>query len=120
MSTMRTASFEEKEHESTTLFRDYIRIASVQPDPDYYQAVDFLIDQANLATTMPQIIAACRAIDRVLLWQHYQIPLYVVDRPRTVHWDKFGKPGFEPKYWPAFPDGWWYDEALASRIEMDN
>ena len=65
------------------------------------------------------MIAACRAIDRVLLWQYYQIPLDAVDLRRTVHWDKFGIPDFEAKYWPAFPDGWWYDEAKAARIVND-
>ncbi len=81
-----------------------------------HPVLDHLITQANLATTLEEIVAACRAIDRVLLWQYYQIPLYAVDLRRTVHWDKFGIPDFEAKYWPAFPDGWWYDEAKAARI----
>jgi len=42
-----------------------------------------------------------------------------VDRRRTVHWDKFGIPAYEPQYWPAFPDGWWYDHAKAARIAVD-
>ena len=82
--------------------------------------VDHLVEAANLATTMEDMISACRALDRVLLWQFYQIPLYTVERPRTVHWDKFGKPDFEPEYWPAFPDGWWFDEALAARIKIND
>ena len=81
-----------------------------------HPALDYLITQANLATTLDEMIATCRAIDRVLLWQYYQIPLYAVDLRRTVHWDKFGIPDFEAKYWPAFPDGWWYDHAKAARI----
>ena len=81
-----------------------------------HPVLDYLITEANLATTLEEIIAACRAIDRVLLWQYYQIPLYAVDLRRTVHWDKFGIPDFEAKYWPAFPDGWWYDDARAERI----
>jgi microcin C transport system substrate-binding protein len=82
-----------------------------------HPAVDFLVTQATLATTLEQMIASCRALDRVLLWQYYQIPLYAVDLRRTVHWDKFGRPAFESKYWPAFPDGWWYDTERAARIE---
>ena len=78
--------------------------------------LDFLVTEANLVTTLDGMVAACRAIDRVLLWGYYQIPLYAVDRRRTVHWDKFGIPP-EPKYWPAFPDGWWYDAAKAARID---
>ena len=84
-----------------------------------HPALDFLVTEANLATTLPRMVATCRAIDRVLLWQYYQIPLYAVDLRRTVHWDKFGTPDYEPKYWPAFPDGWWYDKAKAARIVMD-
>ena len=79
-----------------------------------------LVIQANLATTLDQMVAACRAIDRVLLWQYYQIPLYAVGPRRTVHWDKFGIPAFEPDYWPAFPDGWWYDREKAARIVVND
>ena len=71
------------------------------------------LDQEN---SSEQMIASCRALDRVLLWQYYLIPLYAVDLRRTVHWDKFGIPAFEPKYLPAFPDGWWYDPEKAARI----
>ncbi len=82
--------------------------------------LDSLVMQANLATTLDQMVAACRAIDRVLLWQYYQIPLYAVGPRRTVHWDKFGIPAFEPDYWPAFPDGWWYDREKAARIAVND
>ena len=78
--------------------------------------VDSLIEKAVSAATLPQMIAACRALDRVLLWQYYQIPLYAVDRRTTVHWGKFGRPDYEPKYQPAYPDGWWYDHERAARI----
>ena len=61
-----------------------------------------------------------QAIDRVLLWQYYQIPLYAVGPRRTVHWSKFGIPAFEPDYWPAFPDGWWYDPEKAARIVVND
>ncbi len=78
--------------------------------------VDFLIDKAISATALPQMVAACRALDRVLLWEYYQIPLYAVARRTTVHWGKFGRPAYEPKYQPAYPDGWWYDTDKAARI----
>ena len=85
-----------------------------------HPVVDHLVTKAGLATTMEEIISTCRALDRVLLWQYYLIPLYAVDLRRTVHWDKFGVPDFEPEYWPAFPDGWWYDAEKASRIVINN
>ena len=36
----------ETENPSTKLFRDYIRIPSVHPDPDYYQVIDLLTREA--------------------------------------------------------------------------
>ena len=37
----------ETENPSTTLFRDYIRVETVQPHPDYKAAVDLLINEAR-------------------------------------------------------------------------
>ena len=78
--------------------------------------VDFLVSKAIKAKTLPELVASCRALDRLLLWQYYQIPLYAVDLRRTVHWNKFGFPEYEPKYLPPFPDGWWYDPKKAGRV----
>ena len=35
------------ENPSTTTFRNYIKIATVHPDPDYYPAINFLINEAK-------------------------------------------------------------------------
>ena len=37
----------EEEHPAVTLFREYLRIKSVQPDPDYDSCVSFLTRMAN-------------------------------------------------------------------------
>jgi hypothetical protein len=36
-----------EEHQAVSLFRDYLRIKSVQPHPDYDSCIKFLIVQAN-------------------------------------------------------------------------
>ena len=77
--------------------------------------VDYLIETAEVAETLDELVAASRALDRVLMWDYLLIPLYAYDARRTVHWDKFGRPP-HPKYRPAYPDGWWYDEARAARV----
>jgi len=46
------------EHPSTKLFRDYVRIPSVHPDPDYQQTVKFLIEQAD-QIGLPHRIVEC-------------------------------------------------------------
>ena len=85
-----------------------------------HPVVDVLVEKAILAETMQDVIATCRALDRVLLWEYFQLPLDAVAPPRTVYWDKFGRPDVEPKIWPPFPDGWWYDPEKAARIDLLN
>ena len=77
--------------------------------------VDYLIETAEQAVTLEELIAASRALDRVLMWNYHLIPLYAYDARRTIHWDKFGRPP-HPKYRPAYPDGWWYDKNKAARV----
>lgn len=84
-----------------------------------HPAVDALVDAAKAASTLDSMAAACRALDRVLLWSFYQVPLDAVDDPHLVYWDKFGRPQREAEatYLSPFPDGWWYDPVKADRIE---
>ena len=82
--------------------------------------VDALIAQAVKVTTLEEMATACRALDRVLLWGFYQIPLDAIAPFRIVYWDKFGRPEREHMavYKSPFPDGWWYDDARAAQIEI--
>ena len=87
-----------------------------------HPAIDALVDAAKAASTLDSMAAACRALDRVLLWSFYQVPLDAVDDPHLVYWDKFGRPQREAEatYLSPFPDGWWYDPVKAGRIETAN
>lgn len=80
--------------------------------------VDALIAEAVKVTTVEEMAIACRALDRVLLWGFYQIPLDAIAPFRLVYWDKLGRPEREDLavYKSPFPDGWWYDDAKAARI----
>ncbi len=82
--------------------------------------VDALIAEASKVTTPEDMATACRALDRVLLWGFYQIPLDALGPARMVYWNKFGRPEREDLavYGPPFPDGWWYDDTKAARIEI--
>jgi len=78
-------------------------------------AVDKLIDRIVLARSRPELIAATRALDRVLLWNHYVVPQWTYPNLRTARWDKFGRPQLMPKYGAAaFPTIWWGNEQLLS------
>ena len=98
-------------HSSSTLHMN----ASGLNDP----AVDALVEAALSATHFDKFVSACRALDRVLLWNYYQFPLDARGDIRIVYWDKFGRPDLpEEMYVAPFPDGWWFDEEKAARIKF--
>ena len=80
--------------------------------------VDALIDRAESAETLAAMTVACRALDRVLLWHFYNIPLEAMHAPRMVYWDKFGRPAREEAavYSPPRQDAWWYDAEKARQL----
>jgi len=72
--------------------------------------VDALIEKVIAAESREDKIAACNALDRVLLWNYYSINLYFWDRDFLTYWDRFGMPATPPKWAPFFPqDTWWID-----------
>jgi microcin C transport system substrate-binding protein len=79
-------------------------------------AVDKLIERVIYAKDRNDLVAATKALDRVLLWNHYVIPQWNYPKTRTARWDRFGRPAELPKYAsPAFPTIWWYDDKKAGR-----
>lgn len=80
-------------------------------------AIDRLIDRVVFATDREELVAATRALDRVLLWNHYVVPQWSYDKVRTARWDRFAHTNLMPKYdQPAFPSIWWWDEERAAAI----
>jgi microcin C transport system substrate-binding protein len=73
-------------------------------------AVDAMIDQIVFAKNRADLEAAARALDRILLWNHYVVPQWYYDKVRTARWDRFGHPDSMPKFgMAAFPTVWWWD-----------
>lgn len=85
--------------------------------------VDALIEKAEAAPTIEAAMVASRALDRVLLWGFYHIPLNVPDEERIVRWDKFARPEREAvaKYeylvgsTIRLVDSWWVDAGKVSK-----
>jgi len=79
-------------------------------------AVDAMIDQIVFAKNRADLEAAARALDRILLWNHYVVPQWYYNKVRTARWDRFGRPDLMPKYGTAaFPDIWWWDVQKAAK-----
>jgi microcin C transport system substrate-binding protein len=79
-------------------------------------AVDALIERVIFAKDRAELVAATKALDRVLLWNHYVVPQWTYPWQRTARWDRFGQPETLPKYAsPAFPTIWWWDAERAAK-----
>ncbi len=81
------------------------------------QAVDALIDRIIFAKDRAELVAATKALDRVLLWNFYVVPQWTYDKVRTARWDRFGRPQLLPRYnEPDFPGIWWWDSNRATKV----
>jgi microcin C transport system substrate-binding protein len=79
--------------------------------------VDELIGRIITAHDREALIAACRALDRVLLWNHYVIPQWHNRVTRMALWDKLRHPSTWPRYGVDL-FAWWVDPAAAQRVEQ--
>jgi len=70
------------------------------------KAVDVLANTIATSKTRPELIAAVHALDRVLLWGHYVVPLYYNNIRFIAYWDKFGFPAFSPEVGVSYVS-WW-------------
>jgi microcin C transport system substrate-binding protein len=79
-------------------------------------AVDAIIEQVVFAKNQADLVAATKALDRVLLWNHYVVPQWAYAKMRSARWDRFGRPNPLPKYgMSAFPTLWWWDADKAAK-----
>lgn len=79
-------------------------------------AVDAMIERVIFAKGRPELVAATKALDRVLLWHHYVVPQWTYGKQRVARWDRFGRPAALPKYGAsAFPSIWWWEAEKAAK-----
>ncbi len=83
-------------------------------------AVDSIIDDIIYARTREDLIAACRALDRVLLWNHYMIPQWYLPMTWVAYWDKFGRPPRHPSQDVSISITWWNDPEASRQLEARN
>jgi microcin C transport system substrate-binding protein len=79
-------------------------------------AIDALIDRVIFAKDRAELVAATRALDRVLLWNFYVVPQFTYGFSRYALWDRFSHAEL-PKYARSgLPSLWWFDAEKAARI----
>jgi microcin C transport system substrate-binding protein len=79
-------------------------------------AVDAMIEQVIFAKSRADLVAATKALDRILLWNDYVVPQWTYGKVRSARWDRFGHPETMPKYgMSGFPSIWWWDADKAAK-----
>jgi microcin C transport system substrate-binding protein len=79
-------------------------------------AIDKLIDRLVFAQSREELVAATRALDRVLLWNNYVVPQWTYRKERAAYWNRISHPDKLPEYGASgFPTIWWWDAAKAAK-----
>jgi microcin C transport system substrate-binding protein len=79
-------------------------------------AVDKIIDKIVFATDRAELVAATRALDRVLLWNYYVIPQWNYPFERLATWDMFSRPAKLPSQNSSLLRIWWMDPAKQTAL----
>jgi len=79
--------------------------------------VDAMIENITSANSWEELVAATRALDRVLLWGDYVIPQYYLGGDRMVWWNIFGRPDDVPLQGMSVMR-WWIDPDKAAKLQM--
>lgn len=87
-------------------------------------ALDSIIDQIILAKDRAALVAATKALDRVLIWNHYVIPMWFVPDAWIAYWKRMAFKAPLPGYGVAgtiltHRDIWWFDENAAADIKKN-
>ena len=78
--------------------------------------VDYLIEKLIGAKTREELTTTIHALDRVLLWGHYVIPLYHSDTDRIAYWNFLEYPEEIPLYGIVI-ESWWVNQDKANKIQ---
>ncbi len=69
--------------------------------------VDALVETLIFAESREALIAATRALDRVLISNHYVMPQWHSPHERLAYWQGLKRPDPMPKHGLGFPTLWW-------------
>ncbi|MDW3204941.1 MAG: extracellular solute-binding protein [Alphaproteobacteria bacterium] len=79
-------------------------------------AIDILIENLIASPDRETLIARTRALDRVLLWNFYAIPMFHSKTDRFAFWNRFGYPE-PPPMMGTNPTIWWIDPVLDADLQ---
>ena len=80
-------------------------------------AIDAMIERIIATESRPEMVFACRALDRLIRAGRYWIPHWYKASHWLAYWDVFSRPPEKPRYARGVPETWWYDRDKAAKIE---
>ena len=80
-------------------------------------AIDKLIDRIIFAKDRAELVAATRALDRVLLSHDFVVPQWFSPSVRIAYWNRYDQPEKLPGLTPGFLQVWWFDKVKAKELE---
>jgi microcin C transport system substrate-binding protein len=80
-------------------------------------AIDKIIERLIMAKDRAELVAATRALDRVLQWNFYVVPQWYLAADRLAYWVKFARPDKHPTNDTAFLSTWWIDPEGEARMK---
>jgi len=73
--------------------------------------IDKLVKDVIHASSREDLVVKTRALDRVLLWNHYIIPMWHYPKWRIAHWDTIKRPDKLSGISPLITQTWWSADA---------
>src|SRR3984893_6682663 len=70
-------------------------------------AIDSLVEHVIAADSRPALLAACKALDRVIRSGRYWVPHWYKASHWLAYWNVFGRPEAQPRYALATRETWW-------------
>jgi microcin C transport system substrate-binding protein len=80
--------------------------------------IDGLIERIIAADARPQLVTACKVLDRVIRSGRYWVPHWYKPSHWLAFWDVFGRPATKPRFARGIPETWWYDREKAAKVEQ--
>lgn len=80
------------------------------------KAIDTLIDKIIFAKDRAELVTVTKALDRVLLFNHYVVPNWHSASERIAYWNRFSQPKVKPTRSIGYVQTWWYDEEKARQV----
>ncbi len=81
-----------------------------------HPAVDALTEVVVEAETYDEMVAAVRAIDRIMRWEYFMVPTWYRPTYWVAYYDMYDHPEPLPPYSLGNLDFWWYDAEKAEAL----